>query len=669
MTSKRRWLSHFTRTAAFCPYFKLIIRVFSSSSSNCFQTGDASIYSFNRAIDKLFKCGSTESALQLFDEMPERDVISWNTVINGLNQSGFQRKSLYFYKRMISQGIVENSSTFSSVLSICNNAGFYRQGFEVHCRVIIFGLNVNLYIASALVDLYMKAGLVGLSLKLFYDLPERNLAIWNVVLRGISDVGWSKELLSVYTDMKLANVEPNELSFCYLLRGCGSGRLLLQGRQLHCFVLKNGWLVMNVFIANGLVDFYSACGVLSDARELFLAIPPQDVISWNSVVSVYASNGLLHDALKVFGEMQYLGKRPSAQSFLGLLNVSSVRKHMLLGKQIHCCVLKLGLDCGNVLIQSALINMYGKCGHIEGSVSLFENAPESTLECCNSLMTSLLHHNIIKDVFELFYFMLDESIGFDDVSLSTALKALSQSAYVSLNSCGLLHCCAIKSGFESDFVVLCSLIDTYSKSGHIKQSEQIFRQVLSPNDICFTAMINAYARIGKGSEALTMFESMIQKGLQPDEVTFLCVLIGCSHSGMVKEARTVFDSMDTVHGIHPDRRHFSCMVDLLGRIGLVSEAEDLINCAALEGDCVMWSSLLRSCRTHRNEQAGRRAAEKLMELRPDDPAVWFLVSNFYAEIGDFDASVQIREVAVARKMSRQIGYSLIDKSRSRVYSP
>nr|GMD87319.1 pentatricopeptide repeat-containing protein At1g74600, chloroplastic [Ipomoea batatas] len=587
--------------------------------------------------------------------MPECDVISWNTVISGLNRSGFPRKSLYFYKSMVSQGITENSSTFSSVLSICNNAGFYRKGFEIQCRVVVFGLDMNIYIVSALVDLYMKVGLIEVALKLFYGLPERNLTLWNIVLRGICDLGRSKELLRLYTDMKLAGVEPNGLSFCYLLSGCGSGRFLLEGRQIHCFVLKNGWLVTNLFLANGLVDFYSACGVLSDARKSFEVIPPEDVISWSSMVSVYAANGLLQDALKAFEKMQSWAKRPSAQSFLGLLNLLSSRKELLLGEQIHCFVLKLGFDYGNALIQSALINMYGKCGHVESSVSLFENAPEASLESCNSLMTSLLHCNVIEDVLELFGFMVDESIGFDEVSLSSTLKALSLLASVSLNICALLHCCAIKVGFEYDIVVSCSLVDAYSKSGHIEHSDQIFRELPSPNAICFTAMINAYARLGKGSEALEMFGAMIQQGLKPDEVTLLCVLMGCSHSGMVEEARTVFDSMRTHHGINPDRRHYSCMVDLLGRRGLVSEAEELMNCATVDGDAVMWSSLLRSCRTHKNEQVGRRVAEKLMKLEAEEAAVWLQVSNFYCEIGDFDTSVQIREVAMARKMSREIG--------------
>ncbi|VFQ79858.1 unnamed protein product [Cuscuta campestris] len=597
-------LSHFTRIAyRVCPpYFKPINRLLSSSSLNDLRTGQPSLYSYNKAIGNLVKCGSIESALQLFDEMPESDVISWNTVICGLNRSGFPGKSLYFYKRMIGQGIIENSSTFSSVLSICNNAGFYRQGFEMHCRVVVFGLNMNIYIVSALVDLYMKVGLVYLSLKLFYDLPERNLSIWNVVLRGIC---------------------------------ISAGDFFFKGGK--CIVF--------------------------DAWKLFVVIPPEDVISWSSMVSCFASNGLLHDALQVFQKMQSLGKTPSAQSLLGLLNVSIAGKHTLLGEQIHCFVLKLGFNYGNVLIQSALINMYGKCGDIESSVFLFENTPDPTLECCNSLMTSLLHCNIIKDVFELFCFMVEEGIGFDGVSLSSTLKALSLSASVSVNSCGLLHCCAIKSGFVYDIAVTCSLIDTHSKSGHLSRSQQVFRELLSPNAICFTAMINAYARLGKGSETLKMFEAMIREGLEPDEVTFLCVLMGCSHSGMVTEARTVFDSMSTVHGISPDRRHYSCMVDLLGRIGLVSEAEELIQSAALEGDSVLWSSLLRSCRTHRNEQAGRRAAEKLMKLCPDSPAVWLQVSNFYSEIGDFDASVQLREVAVARKLSREIGYSLIDNEQ------
>ncbi|XP_057948569.1 putative pentatricopeptide repeat-containing protein At3g05240 [Malania oleifera] len=620
------------------------------------------IYSCNRTIDGLIKSGALLSALGVFDEMPARDVVTWNLIISGHARCGHSRRALYFYNEMVCEGIRESSSTFSTVLSICSGSGFCQEGIQVHGRIIVLGFNLNLFVASPLVDLYMKMGLHDVAVNLFDDLPCRNLVIWNLVLRGFCELGWSDGLLGLYTEMELDDVQPNGLSFCYLIRGCRNGRLLDEGKQLHCHVIKMGWIELNLFVKNALVDFYSACGCLNETRISFEAIPTADVISWNSIVSVYAENGLLPHAVLVFERMQLWDKKPSVCSFLGFLNLSSRTENLLFGKQIHCYVTKLGFDEGSVLVQSALINMYGKCREMESSVSIFEGAPRRTLECCNSLMTSLFHCGIIEDVVEMFGLMVDEGIGFDEVSLLMTLKSLSVSAPANLGSCRLLHCCAIKSGFESDIVVSCSLIDAYSKSGHVGLSRRVFDELPSQNAICFTSIMNGYAWNGMGREGLEMLKTMIQKGLKPDEVTFLCALTGCSHSGLIDEGRMVFHSMRYLHGIYPRRQHYSCMVDLLGRAGLLDEAEELLQQAPSRNDCVMWSSLLRSCRVHRNETVGRRAAKILMELEPLDPAAYLQASIFYSEIGDFGTSLQVREIAMAMKVRREIGRSLIESN-------
>lgn len=617
------------------------------------------VSSLNKTLHDVVKCGSLTSARHMFDEMPKRDVVTWNIMISGYSHNGFPRKSLNLYSKMVSQGIKENSSTFSSILTISANAGLFKQGVEIHSRVVVLGCSMNLHIVSALVNMYIKIGFIDVAFKLFYDLPKRNLPVWNLVLRGICELGRSGEFLRLYSDMKLENVEPNGLTFCYLIHGCCKERLVDKGRQLHSHVIKTGWLESNIFLANILVDFYSACGILVDANRAFECILPQDVITWNSMVSVYAANDLLHEAVRVLEEMRLWDKHPSAMSFVALLNLSSRTKELLFGKQIHNFVIKLGIDYGGVLIQSALIDMYGKNDDIQGSITVFQCSRERSLECCNSMMTSLLHLGFLQDVFELFSWMVCENIVFDEVSLSSTIKALSLYSSPSMDSCGLLHCCAIKSGFDSDSMILCSLIDAYSRSGQIRFSQQIFEALPSPNIIGFTSIINAYAQKGMGYECLAVFEEMIQKGLKPDKVTFLCILLGCNHSGLVEEGKKIFDSMRTLHEIIPDRRHYSCMVDLLGRAGLVNEAEELLMHASSEGDSVMWSSLLRSCRIHQNEHVGRRAAKRLMDLEPEDPSFWLQASNFYSEIGEFETAVYIREVAVARKLSRDIGYSLI----------
>ncbi|KAF3431245.1 hypothetical protein FNV43_RR25975 [Rhamnella rubrinervis] len=639
----------------------------SSLSLHLYRQGNGheDVYSKNRTIDDLIKVGNLNSAVNLFNEMPLCDNVTYNLLISGHRRSGLQEHALLLYTEMVSLGIRESASTFSSVLGVCSDAGFYREGVQVHCRAFCLGFGSNLFVGSSLISLYLCMGLDNIALKLFDELPEQSLGTWNVIFRRLCDVGRVDELLRFYYSMKMNRLEPNGLTFCYLIRGCCGGRFLEEGKQVHCHAVKSGWVESNIFVANALVDFYSACGSLIDARKAFEAIPPNDVISWNSMVWIYAGNGLWLEAIGLFAEMQFWGKRPSIRSFVGLLNLASGTKNIEFGKQIHSCAVKLGFDHGSVHVQSALINLYGKCNDIQRAVAMYESVKDRSLECCNSLMSSLLHCDAIEDVVEMFGLMVDEGIGLDEVALSMTLKALSMSALASLASVKLLHSVAIKLGFESDVAVLCSLIDAYSRCGNIEHSHKIFEEIPSPSVICFTSIINGYAQNGMGSEGLDLFQAMIQKGLKPDKVTFLCVLSACSHSGLVKEGKLLFDSMKTSYGISPDRQHYSCMVDLLGRAGLLDEAEKLLHQAPVRGDLMMWSSLLRSCTVHNNEILGRKAAKILLELDPKNPAICLQTSNFYSEIGEFETSMQIRELAMARKVTREIGHSLIEINNPR----
>ncbi|XP_062110334.1 pentatricopeptide repeat-containing protein At4g33990 [Humulus lupulus] len=632
-----------------------------SLESYCQVNDNDKVYSKNRAIDSFFKTGDLDSALEVFDETPLYDVVSYNLIISGYRRYGLLKESFGFYTEMVSRGIRESASTFSSVLGVCTDAGFYAEGGQVHCRAVLMGFGLNLFVGSSLINFYLQMGQENVALEMFDELPERNLETWNLVLRGLCEVGRVEKMLGLYFRMKWAGVQCNGLTFSYLIRGCcNGGSFVDEGKQLHCHAIKLGWVELNVFVANALVDLYSDWENLIDARKAFEDIPLKDVISWNSMVWVYANNGLLLDSIKVFSGMQFWGNRPSIRSLVGLLNSASGTKNIGFGKQIHSYAMKLGFDSRSAHIQSALINMYGKCGDIERSVAIYENVKERTLECCNSLMTSLMHCGCTGDVVEMFGLMVDEGIGTDEVTLSTTLKALSVSVLTSLASFKMVHCCAVKLGLESDLAVSCSLIDAYSKCGHINYSRMVFEQLQTPSTICFTSIINGYAQNGMGSEGLNLFQAMIHKGLKPDKVTFLCALAGCNHSGLVKEGKMLFDSMKTSYGICPDRQHYSCMVDLLGRAGLLDEAEELLIKAQGNENSMMWSSFLRSCRVHKNEKMGRRAAKVLMELEPENPAICLQVSNFYSEVGEFSTSMEIRELAMARKVTREIGHSLIE---------
>ncbi|OAY82666.1 Pentatricopeptide repeat-containing protein [Ananas comosus] len=605
----------------------------SSSPTSSSSSSSSSLHSNNLRINLLLRSGRVDAALHLFDEMARRDAVSWNSMISGYVCHGSSERALALYQRMVTSGVKETTYTFSSILGACSGR---HDGPQLHRRALALGFHSNLFVGSALVHFYMRAGSPDLALLLFRELPHRSTATCNAVLRGLSDLslsdlGFTEELIHLFREMRWRSIEPDDLSFSYLLKGlccccCSSEKQLDQGKQLHCHIVKAGWAVTNIFVSNALVDFYSSAGDLIGARRSFDSMRTEDVISWNSMVSVCADNGHLMDALDYFHRMLWYGSRPSVRSLVRLLNSCSRIGNCHLGAQIHNTARKIGFFPSSVHVQSALIDMYGKCRDFDSALFLFNETPELNLECCNAMIVSALHCNVLDAAVEVFGVMVAEGVRPDNVTLSATIKAASSAASPSFLSCQILHSCAVKSGLEKDEAVSCSLMDAYARSGCITFSCLIFERLENPNVVCFTTLISAYGRNGMGREAVALLDTMISNGLKPDDVTFLCALNGCYRTGLVEEGRLVLESMRAVHGIEPDRRHYACMVNLLGRAGLLKEAMELMEEPSLRGHSKAWSSLLQNCRVHGDEEMGRIAAEALIGVESTDAAAHLQIS-------------------------------------------
>jgi pentatricopeptide repeat protein len=171
----------------------------------------------------------------------------------------------------------------------------------------------------------------------------------------------------------------------------------------------------------------------------------------------------------------------------------------------------------------------------------------------------------------------------------------------------------------------------YAKCGNIEKAIHVFKEIPQKNALTWTAMICGLANHGHAIEAIEYFRRMIELGLQPDEVTFIGVLSACCHAGLVKEGRHFFSLLVSKYHLERKMKHYSCMIDLLGRAGHLDEAEHLVNTMPMEPDAVVWGAIFFACRMHGNISLGEKAAMKLVELDPSDSGIYVLLANMYAE--------------------------------------
>jgi pentatricopeptide repeat protein len=248
----------------------------------------------------------------------------------------------------------------------------------------------------------------------------------------------------------------------------------------------------------------------------------------------------------------------------------------------------------------------------------------------------------------MFWRMRSYDVRSDEATFASVLKACSEIA--ALTDGKEIHGLIIKSGFVSYETAASALMDMYSKCGDVISSFEIFKELKNKQNIMtWNSMIVGFAKNGYANEALLLFLKMQESQLKPDEVTLLGVLIACSHAGLISEGRDFFDSMSQVYGIVPRVDHYACLIDLLGRGGHLQEAQEVIDQLPFRADGVIWATYLAACQMHKDEERGKVAAKKLVEMEPQSSSTYVFLSSLHAAAGNWV------EAKVAREAMREKG--------------
>ncbi|KAJ7538802.1 hypothetical protein O6H91_11G063600 [Diphasiastrum complanatum] len=602
------------------------------------------------------KCGCTEEARELFDNMSERNAVSWNAMIAGYAQNGLGNEALALYEQMKQDGMQPNNITFVLLLKACASLAALEQGQQLHSEIIKRGFQSDVVVASTLVDMYAKCGCTEDAREVFDNMSVRDVVSWNAMIAGYAQNRLGKEALALYEQMKQEGMQPNNVTVVLLLKAFANLVALEQGRKLHSEIIKRGFL-SDVVVASSLVDMYAKCGCTEDARELFDNMSERDVVSWSAMIAGYAQKGLGKEALALYEQMKQEGMQPNNVTFILLLKACASLGALEQGKQLHSEIIKRGFQ-SDVVVGSTLVDMYAKCGCIEDARELFNNMSERDVVSWNVMLAGYAPNELGKEALALYEQMKQEGMQPNNVTFVLLLKACANLA--ALEQGKQLHSEIIKRGFQSDVVVSSTLVDMYAKCGCTEDARKLFDNMSERDVVSWSAMIAGYAQNGLAQEALALFEQMQREGTKPDEVTYISVLSACAHSGLVDQGRYVFDSMYKSHGVTPTKEHYACMVDLLGRAGCLADAELFINKMPIQPDSVVWMTLLGAARNHGHVEIGRRAFDHVVKLERKNAAPYVLLSNIFAAAGRKDELAKIRNEMKEAGVKKVPGCSWIE---------
>lgn len=474
-------------------------------SSNVFaMTGVVNLYA---------KCRQIDDAYKMFDRMPERDLVCWNTIIAGFAQNGLARVALDLVLRMQEEGQKPDSITVVTVLPAAANIGSWRIGKLIHGYAIRAGFELLVNISTALVDMYSKCGSVGTARLIFDRMKQRTVVSWNSMIHGYVQSGDPEEAMAIFQKMLDEGVEPTNVTVMEALHACADLGDLERGKFVHKLVdeLKLGY---DVSVKNSLISMYSKCKRVDLAAKVFEGLQGKTIVSWNAMILGYAQNGRVNEALNHFCEMQSQNIKPDSFTLVSVIPALAELSVTRQAKWMHGLVIRNCLD-KNVFVMTALVDMYAKCGAIRTARKLFDTMEERHVTTWNAMIDGYGTHGLGKDAVELFNDMQKGTIKPNDITFLCVISACSHSGLVQE---GLRIFSSMKEdyGLEPAMDHYGAMVDLLGRAGQLNKAWDFIQDMpVEPGITVFGAMLGA-CKIHKNVElgekaAKKLFE------LNPDE--------------------------------------------------------------------------------------------------------------------------------------------------------
>ncbi|CAL5042556.1 unnamed protein product [Urochloa decumbens] len=511
-------------------------------------------FAFNALLSMYARLGLVNDACRLFASAGAAEnapgggggsgVVTWNTMVSLLVQSGRFDEAVGVLYDMVARGVRPDGVTFASALPACSHLEMLSLGREMHAYVLKDAdLAANSFVASALVDMYASHEQVGAARRVFDMVPrgDRQLGLWNAMVCGYTQAGMDEDALELFARMEAnAGVVPSETTMAGVLPACARSEAFAGKEAVHGYVVKRG-MDGNRFVQNALMDMYARLGDMDAARRIFAAIELRDVVSWNTLITGCVVQGHITDAFQLVREMQQQGRytytdtatgddgideepvMPNNITLMTLLPGCAMLAAPARGKEIHAFAVRHSLD-SDVAVGSAMVDMYAKCGCLALSRAVFDRLPRRNVITWNVLIMAYGMHGLGGEAVALFDRMVasDEAKP-NEVTFIAALAACSHSGMVDR---GLELFRAMKSdhGVEPTPDLHACAVDILGRAGRLDEAYGIIssmepgeQQVSAWSSFLGACRLHQNVRLGEIA-AERLFE------LEPDEASHYVLL-------------------------------------------------------------------------------------------------------------------------------------------------
>uniref|UniRef100_A0A7N0SX91 Pentatricopeptide repeat-containing protein n=1 Tax=Kalanchoe fedtschenkoi TaxID=63787 RepID=A0A7N0SX91_KALFE len=561
-------------------------------------------------VDFYCKCGLVEEARDLFDEMCNRDVVSWNAMVSGYVGMGCYEKAMELGLEMGRVGLRANSGTVVALLVAAGELERFGTGRELHGYCLRNGLvDGDVWVGTGLVGFYAKSDASAAS-SVFESFILKNTVSWNVMLRGYFDAGKYLETVNLFESMLVEGIGFDGKTMLVVVQACGELGSLKLGMQIHQLSIKSEFM-NDVYVVNALINMYSKNGSFECVSRLFEGVAAPDAALWNSKISSTIEHGCYEKAMSLFAEMRIEGNNVDARTVVIMLSMCvELDSGLRVGRSLHALVVKSGIRV-DAAVGNALLSMYAEMNHIDGVKAVFNQIESEDVISWNSYILALARNELALEAWEQFERM--QTVREIRPNSHTVITVLSTCAGTEfLNAGRLLHGFVIKHGYEMNPSLSTALTDMYMDCGDEAAARKLFEDCSEKDLVSWNAMIAGYIRNNQAHKALLIFDRM-KTEMEPNSVTLLNLLSVC----------TDLANLQTGQCLHAHLLRWECFLDsnvamanalitMYARCGYMKSAESLFRNQSIR-DVISWNAIIAGYGSHGLTDEAMRSFTSMLE--------------------------------------------------------
>ncbi|XP_024519419.1 pentatricopeptide repeat-containing protein At3g09040, mitochondrial [Selaginella moellendorffii] len=581
----------------------------------------------NSVINMYGRCGGIDDAKIVFSSMEVRDVVSWNSFLSAYARNGYSIRVLGLFEEM---DVKPDKVTYLAVLDACATMAALQRGKEIHHRIAVEDeqLLSDTMLGNSLLNMYGKCHSVDDAAKVFESMDgRRRVVTWTGMISVYAQNSHGWDALRLFREMDQEGVKANVVTFVTILDACADVGALEKGRELHARIVQAG-LSSSVILGNSVMNMYTKCGSLEDARSLFEILLHDNVVAWNTLMTMFVKHEKFSDVLHLLCKMDNEGLRPDEITYLNVVS-SLETPNTPLFERVFARIVSDGLE-SNLFVGHALVSLHCRSGNLEQARKIFDLVERRGVVAWTAMLCGYAERGLGREALHLLREMDLEGIKPDSVTFIGAVDA-----------CASLPCLTRGRnihqrieriyGSQLDTNLGNALVNMYGKCGNLVLARGTF-QLMRKDLVSWNAMIAAYAHNGHGSETVELLLELSLEGIEPDHITLLGVIFGCGNAGLLEDGLEYLTRMYDDYGLIPQMNHYGCMVDLLGKAGWLEQAKTLIDHMPVQADAIAWQALLGACNTHGEVKLGSRVATQVVEMAPRGTSTYVLLSNIYSGV-------------------------------------